>query len=56
MMPARGIFVAVWRQVVEFDDTQKVTALRERLKVFMAEHIYSNEARFYRESEEGGPW
>jgi acyl-CoA dehydrogenase len=51
-----GIFVAVWRQVVEFEYTQKVKALRERLEVFMAEHIYPNETRFYRESGEGGPW
>jgi acyl-CoA dehydrogenase len=51
-----GFFVAVWRHVVEFQYTQKVTALTERLEVFMAEHIYPNEARFYRESGEGGPW
>lgn len=30
--------------------------LKERLETFMDEHIYPNEARFYRESEECGPW
>ena len=30
--------------------------LEARLSAFMEEHIYPNEARFYRESEDLGPW
>jgi len=30
--------------------------LAERLRAFMVEHIYPNEARHYREAEELGPW
>ncbi len=30
--------------------------LKARLEAFMDAHIYPNEARYYRESEEGGPW
>lgn len=38
------------------DKTEKVRALEEKLLVFMEEHIYPNEARYYRESEDLGPW
>jgi len=31
-------------------------AIEDQLLAFMAEHIYPNEARFYRESEDLGPW
>lgn len=38
------------------DKSKRVRALEEQLLAFMEEHIYPNEARFYRESEEIGPW
>lgn len=38
------------------EKSQKVRELEERLLAFMAEHIYTNEARFYEETEELGPW
>ncbi len=41
---------------MDFDLPEKTLALRERLEAFMAEHIYPNEARFFRESDEVGPW
>jgi len=34
----------------------RTMALEEKLLEFMEEHIYPNEARFYRESEDLGPW
>jgi acyl-CoA dehydrogenase len=36
---------------MNFDHTDKVTALLERLRAFMDEHVYPNEARFYQEIE-----
>jgi acyl-CoA dehydrogenase len=36
--------------------SEKVCELESRLLTFMNEHIYPNEARFYRESEDLGPW
>jgi acyl-CoA dehydrogenase len=38
------------------DKTPKVLELERRLLAFMERHIYPNEARFYRESEDLGPW
>jgi len=38
------------------DKTARVRELEERLLAFMEEHIYPNEARYYRESEDIGPW
>jgi acyl-CoA dehydrogenase len=38
------------------DKSPRVRALEERLLAFMEEHIYPNEQRFYRESEDVGPW
>jgi acyl-CoA dehydrogenase len=38
------------------DKSPKVRELETRLAAFMDEHIYPNEARFYRESEDLGPW
>jgi acyl-CoA dehydrogenase len=38
------------------DKSQKVRELETRLSAFMDEHVYPNEARFYRESEDLGPW
>jgi acyl-CoA dehydrogenase len=38
------------------EKSERVRALEERLLAFMEEHIYPNEARFHRESEELGPW
>jgi len=34
----------------------KVQDLQKRLNSFMEEHIYPNEERYYKESNEGGPW
>jgi acyl-CoA dehydrogenase len=39
-----------------FEHSQKVKDLQKRLLAFMDEHIYPNEARFFRETEEVGPW
>jgi len=41
---------------MDFSYSDKVNDLRARLKDFMAEHIYPNENRYFRESEERGPW
>jgi acyl-CoA dehydrogenase len=38
------------------DKSPKVRELETRLAAFMDEHVYPNEARFYRESEDLGPW
>ena len=37
-----------------FSKTPRVLELEEKLTAFMEEHIYPNEARFYREAEDGG--
>jgi len=34
----------------------RTAALKTRLEAFMDEHIYPSEARFFEESEKGGPW
>jgi acyl-CoA dehydrogenase len=39
-----------------FEKSKKVLELEARLKQFMDEHIYPNEARYYREVEDLGPW
>ena len=36
--------------------SQKSQSLKARIETFMEENIYPNEARFYRESEDLGPW
>jgi acyl-CoA dehydrogenase len=41
---------------MDLTQSPKVRELKARLEAFMDEHIYPNEARYYRESEEGGPW
>ncbi|MDE3176109.1 MAG: acyl-CoA dehydrogenase family protein [Pseudomonadota bacterium] len=38
------------------DKSARARAYEDRLLAFMEEHIYPNEARFYRESEDLGPW
>ena len=38
------------------EKSERVRALEEKLTAFMEEHIYPNEARYYRESEDLGPW
>ena len=38
------------------DFPAKVHELQARLRAFMEQHIYPNEARYYREAEELGPW
>lgn len=40
--------------LIEFSD--RVQALQRQLNDFMAVHIYPNEALFYRQAEELGPW
>ena len=39
-----------------FEPSQKIVALKDKLLSFMDRHIYPNEARFYKEAEELGPW
>ena len=41
---------------MDLTQSPKVRELKARLEAFMDEHIYPNEDRYYRESEEGGPW
>ena len=41
---------------MDFAYTSKVLAWQEKLQDFMAEHIYPNEARYYQEAEQLGPW
>src|SRR5215510_9414751 len=41
---------------MSFDETERTRELRERLEAFMDAHVYPNEARFFRESMELGPW
>ncbi len=39
-----------------YEFSPKVQDLQKRLSAFMDEHIYPNEARYYKEAEELGPW
>ncbi|QEX17691.1 acyl-CoA dehydrogenase [Hypericibacter terrae] len=39
-----------------YEKSDKVLALKSRLEGFMDRHVYPNEARFYSEAEELGPW
>jgi acyl-CoA dehydrogenase len=39
-----------------FEFPARVQELQERIRAFMEAHVYPNEARFYREAEELGPW
>ncbi|UYO47045.1 acyl-CoA dehydrogenase family protein [Rhodopseudomonas palustris] len=39
-----------------YPESERVTAVKHRLLSFMDRHIYPNEARFYQEAEELGPW
>jgi acyl-CoA dehydrogenase len=39
-----------------FEENPTTSGLRQRLEAFMDEHVYPNEARFFRESTELGPW
>ncbi len=41
---------------MDLTQSPKVRELKARLEAFMDEHIYPNEERYYRESEQGGPW
>lgn len=41
---------------MNFDPSAQTVELVERLESFMDEHVYPNEARFFRESMELGPW
>jgi acyl-CoA dehydrogenase len=39
-----------------YQESQKVVELKHRLQSFMTRYVYPNEARYYREAEELGPW
>jgi acyl-CoA dehydrogenase len=41
---------------MDFEENARTRELRTRLEAFMDEHIYPNEARYFRESTELGPW
>ncbi|MCB1739646.1 MAG: acyl-CoA dehydrogenase family protein [Gammaproteobacteria bacterium] len=41
---------------MDLTQSERSRALQSRLEVFMAEHIYPNERRFYLEAERLGPW
>jgi acyl-CoA dehydrogenase len=41
---------------MHFEQSLQAKALKDRLEAFMDQYIYPNEDRYYRESEEGGPW
>jgi acyl-CoA dehydrogenase len=41
---------------MDLRESPKTFDLKRRLEAFMAEHIYPNEERYYRESLEGGAW
>lgn len=41
---------------MDFDYSDKVKEYSARIETFLAEHIYPNEDRFYREAETLGPW
>ncbi len=41
---------------MSFDESTRVIELKERLVVFMDEHIYPNEATFFQQSMTLGPW
>jgi len=38
------------------NETERAKALKAKLEAFMADHIYPNEARYFRESMDAGPW
>src|SRR6478736_10509756 len=39
-----------------YQESPKIAELKHRLQSFMDRHVYPNEARYYREAEELGPW
>jgi acyl-CoA dehydrogenase len=41
---------------MDFEENPRTRDLRQQLEAFMDAHIYPNEARFFRESVELGPW
>ena len=41
---------------MDFTQSSRSAELCERVSAFMAEHIYPNERRFYREAQTLGPW
>ncbi|MEO1081567.1 MAG: acyl-CoA dehydrogenase family protein [Pseudomonadota bacterium] len=41
---------------MHFDHSDRVKEYAVRIETFLAEHIYPNEERFYREAETLGPW
>ena len=41
---------------MDLGENARTRELRERLEAFMDEHIYPNEARYFEQSMELGPW
>jgi acyl-CoA dehydrogenase len=41
---------------MDLTESARAKDLKDRLAAFMDEHIYPNEGRYFRESEEEGPW
>jgi acyl-CoA dehydrogenase len=41
---------------MNFDESSRVTEIRDRLTAFMDEHIYPNEATYFAQSSTLGPW
>ena len=41
---------------MRYQESQKVTELKHRVRSFMDRYVYPNEERYYREAEELGPW
>jgi acyl-CoA dehydrogenase len=37
-------------------ETERTSALKDGIRAFMDEHIYPNEARYFQEAMDGGPW
>jgi acyl-CoA dehydrogenase len=42
--------------MMDLDENARTNELRQRLEAFMHEHVYPNEARYFAESMELGPW
>jgi len=52
----RGVHAGASEGRMILEKSQRVLELEDRLTAFMEDHIYPNEARFYREAEDFGPW
>jgi acyl-CoA dehydrogenase len=54
--PSRKLPISSEKPMEFWSTSPHVEQLRTRLLVFMAQHIYPNERRFYSEAERNGPW